>query len=279
MPWVLKQLIYANENKMIPVVDFSFFKNVYLKRKEIGKINPWMYFFEQPSHYGLDAVYHAKNVILSNANNALTVDEWDKIILDDEALIQKYNDIAYKYIHVNSRLEKKAKIIFDKLFGNTEKKPRVLAVTYRGTDYRNRKVVGEHKQPSLEQELIDAERFLKEWNCDFVYISTEDGSAVEAFEKRFGDKVRYMERKRYSSDAVSTAFSQLYEDDNNEYQKGEDYLIDMCLCAKCDCLLSGRFGMLGFVLPFNNGRYEHKHIYNLGKYTEADYDYSFPTNS
>lgn len=39
---------------MIPVVDMQTFTNIYLRKDEVGHVNSWEYFFEQPAGIRLD---------------------------------------------------------------------------------------------------------------------------------------------------------------------------------------------------------------------------------
>lgn len=145
-----------------------------------------------------------------------------------------------------------------------------MGVVYRGTDYRNRKVLRENKQPSIDELMNKTEELLANWNCDHLFLATEDAGAVEIFKSRFGDKVVFVDKYRFPSDTLytsATTFNRKYD----TYYKGEEYLTEMYILAKCNCLLSSRVGALMTVLPMNNGKYENKYIYNLGLYTEEDY--------
>ena len=88
MLWVLKQLKIMEENGAgyIPVIDFSYFDNVFTDIEELEKINPWEYYFEQPTHFSLQAAYHAQNVILGNADVDVNLGDF----IDDSELQKEY---------------------------------------------------------------------------------------------------------------------------------------------------------------------------------------------
>lgn len=270
MGWVLMELSYADERGYVPVIDFSRNWNVYLEDNEIGKINPWEYFYEQPTYFGLNAAYNAKNVIQGNPNVCGWYgDGWGGYLrmVDDEKYYKYVCEIFEKYVHISKRVEKKILKIYNSII-NTDW--RVLGVVYRGTDYRNRKVLRENKQPSIDELMNKTEELLANWNCDHLFLATEDAGAVEIFKSRFGDKVVFVDKYRFPSDTLytsATTFNRKYD----TYYKGEEYLTEMYILAKCNCLLSSRVGALMTVLPMNNGKYENKYIYNLGLYTEEDY--------
>ena len=249
----------------IPVIDFSYNKNVYLEEDEIGKINPWEYFFEQPTMFSTRAVYHAKNVIFGYINDKDS--EYDEII-DNEDKLKEYCAIYKKYIHISKRIEKKAESIYSQII---RPEWRVLGCVYRGTDYRNRKVVNEHRQPSIQEEIEKAKELMDKWNCDHIFLATEDKGGLDAFRKAFNDKLVYVSKKRYPSDVTFTQKFR-FKRKHDLYYKGEEYLMEIYILSRCNCLLSSRVGILGTALPMNNQKYEHKYIYDLGIYTEEDYN-------
>ena len=266
MFWVCKNLELCDRKGYIPVIDFSFFQNVYLEKDEIGKVNIWEYYFEQPTMYSTRCVYNAKNVILGNADTQMTVTDFDSFI-DDDKKQKEYFKIYEKYIHISKRIEKKVEKIYEQLI---RPEWRVLGCVYRGTDYRNNKVIGEHKQPSIEEEIKKARELMEKWKCDHIFLATEDKGGLDRFQKEFNDKLIYIDKKRYPSNVADTMQFR-FRRKQDLYYKGEEYLMEMYVLSRCNCLLSSRVGILAVVLPMNNYRYEHKYIYDLGLYTEADY--------
>lgn len=270
MEWVYEQLFYIEqiEDELIPVIDFSINWNPYLRENEVGIVNPWTYFFEQPSHYDLKTVYNSQNVILGNAYvNFSDSNPVDRMV-DNLEYRKKCAALYGKYIFISNRIVRKVEELQKELFSNGK---RVLGVTYRGTDYRNRPVVGEHRQPSIEELTTKAEKLLKKWECDLLFLTTEDASATEIFKEQFGERLRLVPRLRYPSD-VAVTWKVRFEREHDEYIKGEDYLIEIILLSKCNCLLSSRIGMLLVTLPLNNCKYENEYIYNLGIHELSDYN-------
>ncbi len=215
--------------------------------------------------YSTRAVYHAQNVVFGYITDK---DNEIDAIIDDENKLKEYCAIYEKYVHINKRLEKKAESIYSKIICAEWK---VLGCVYRGTDYRNRKVINEHRQPSISEEIEKAKELMTEWNCDHIFLATEDEGGLEAFKQAFNDKLIYVSKKRYPSNVAETqAFR--FSREQDLYYKGEEYLMEIYILSRCNCLLSGRVGILGMVLPMNNRKFEHKYIYDLGVYTEEDYD-------
>lgn len=72
--WIINKVImhiaYADEKGYIPVVDYLTFQTQYHMPNEIGKVNVWEKFFEQPSNVGLKDISKSKNIILSDQYSA-----------------------------------------------------------------------------------------------------------------------------------------------------------------------------------------------------------------
>lgn len=217
--------------------------------------------------YSLYSAYHGRNVILGDADMQVGMDEIDAIMEDRDGRLEQYCKTYSKYIHISKRIEKKFQTIYEQLFPSNA---RVLGCVFRGTDYRNREVVGEHRQLQLLEEIKKARELMEEWHCDYVFLATEDSRAAEVFKESFGDKLICEEKQRIPSDC-EYAGGYHFEREDDEYLKGESYLTDIWLLSKCTCLLSSRVGILLAALPMNNMQYEHKYIYDLGFYTEEDY--------
>lgn len=78
------------------------------------------------------------------------------------------------------------------------------------------------------------------------------------------------EKERYES-TIKYSFSYKFDREFDAYLKGEEYLTEIYILSKCNCLLSSRVGILAAALPMNGGKYEEKYIYDLGLYTKEDY--------
>lgn len=267
MLWVLKQLKEAEERGCIPVIDFSPFETVFVEEDEVGIINPWEYYFEQPTQFSLQAAYHAQNVIVGNADCHCTLQEQDDL-MDSMEVLQEYIRIFDKYIHINKRIEKKSLAVYESLIRPEWK---VLGVVYRGTDYRNRPVVGEHRQPDIEELIQKTIELMSQWECDYIFLATEDAGGVERFKQVLGGKLICTKKERFPS-SVQVTQQYRFNREFDAYLKGEEYLTEIYILSKCNCLLSSRLGILAAALPMNAGRYEHKYIYDIGIYTKEDYN-------
>ena len=58
----------ATEKGYIPVVDMKDSPNPMLMPDEVGKVNAWDLFFDQPQGYTLEMLQASKNIILGSIN-------------------------------------------------------------------------------------------------------------------------------------------------------------------------------------------------------------------
>lgn len=248
------------------VIDYSGFWNKYIKKDEIGIINWWEYYFEQPNQYTLKAVYNSKNVCMSSIKENDSMFNINSLI-DNADIRKKAINLYKKYVYINKRVQQKIDRICNELLQNNEK---ILGVAYRGTDYKrvqkeiekSGKVIGECGQPKLEDLIIKAKKLCQEWGCTKVFFTTEDRSALELFKQEFKNDLLYTNVARYPSDTLIT-FDYSFKRDNDEYLTGEEYLLNIVILSRCNCLLTGRHGMISMVLILNENKYENKFIYNI----------------
>ena len=57
---ILGGIAFADRNNLIPVVDMKNYRNNYLYGSEVGQINAWEYYFEQPGNVSLDDALSCK---------------------------------------------------------------------------------------------------------------------------------------------------------------------------------------------------------------------------
>ena len=270
---ILRQLDYMEKTygeDTIPVMDMSCYWNTYVEREETGIVNWWEYYFDQPTFYGIDAAYNAKNVIFNNAQFDedwfIKPDYYDKLF-DDEKYCKRMQDLWRKYIHVNGRILQKVDAVQAQIFAGANK---VLGMTHRGGGYRTQISIGEPKQPTFEEELDINEEKMREWNCDHIFFATDDKIDFDIAKERFGDKLLSAPIVRYDGHVDQHARISMNRE-NDRYLKGEDYMMDICLLARCHCLVTARHGVAWPVLAYNGGKFEHTYNWGLGRFNRDDY--------
>lgn len=243
---VSRNILYAYQKGYIPVINMMTCRNTYLEEDELGKVNAWEKFFEQPAEYTMDDVFKAKNVILASLQKEEVYD----------------SRVFYRRIVMKPRLQE----MFNSYMKKFKAHERVLGVLYRGTDYANLKPYNHPIQPTLSVMLDKVEEKRKEWGLENIYLCTEVEEAVEAFKERFADKVFYYPQMRYSEKCDNYLGALSFERKEDAFYRGADYWILINALARCDSLISGQCGGSHLAIEINGGMYSNVFEFDLGKY-------------
>lgn len=243
---ISRNICYAYQKGYIPVVNMMTCPNTYLEENELGEVNAWEKFFEQPTGYTMNDVRKAENVILAAREQEGIYDNHD----------------FYHTIVMKPRLQK----MFDSYMEIFDAHDQVLGVLYRGTDYTNLKPYNHPIQPTLPVMLDKVEEKCREWGLNNIYLCTEVEEAVQEFKERFGDKVFFYPQMRYSQKCDEYLGTLKFNRKDDAFYRGADYWILLNALAKCDSLITGQCGGAAMAMKMNGGRYNHVYIFELGIY-------------
>lgn len=258
--YVLEKLEIADENNWFPVIDMQNQINSYLYSHEVGKINSWEYYFEQPSGIGVKELKKCKKVIYSDAKCECKV---GSAIFYDAQIMKRWVYLFEKYIHLNEETKKHIDGVYAELM--TADKDRILGVLARGTDY-NAEPAFHPVQPSAETIIRDAKKLMKDKNLNKLFLATEDEEIFAKFKGEFRNQLIAVDAPRYTGTGRITQRNNNRK--NDKYIQGLDYLTTIYLLSRCQCLLAGNTnGSLGAGL-INAEQYEYIYIYSLGNYPE-----------
>lgn len=270
--WIINKVImhiaYADEKGYIPVVDYLTFQTQYHMPNEIGKVNVWEKFFEQPSNVGLKDISKSKNIILSDQYSAPN----KKYLMGNTDFYTDINRREYfrkifnKYIRFNAKtlflLEERRREIIPN-------NKRVLGVLCRGTDYLLKRPKNHPIQPQPETVISIAKDALKKYKCDYIFLATEDADILSLFMESFPNELLCVDQKRVSHEEMQKeerVMSVNVKINNNRYEMGLNYLTATYILSKCDCFIGGRTGGTKGVLLMTKG-FEYEYIFNLGFYS------------
>ena len=244
---------YAYSKGWIPVVDGLTVPNFYHEEGELGKINAWEKFFEQPDVWKMEDIQQSKHVILSSR------------------YIAPASKTSFNLIKMKSKLKASVNDFCIRLVGK-----KVLGVHYRGTDYNNTRRWQCPKQPTIEQMIHVVEEKICEWNqvdgeeFDSIFLCTESDEAVLAFQQHFGDKVFFMEQERVLSSDITYLLEYQQKYFKSRYDMGKNYWVDIITLSKChsiiSCLCAGQL-MADFLNEScyeNDSPYVHKYYIHNG---------------
>lgn len=146
-----------------------------------------------------------------------------------------------------------------------------LGVLIRGTDYTATKPKEHPVQATPEQVIEKIKELSKEkWNFKNIFVATEDAQALKKICETFGDKVKYIDQKRFVSHEGERLQVQKYKDTwkrGDGWKYGADYLSAMVLLSECGFFLaSGRCSGQGLVEKLTEGKNYPSYVFDLGLY-------------
>lgn len=252
-----------------PVIDMKNFVNIYLEESEIGHVNAWEYYFEQPVNISVEEAYESANVIevpqdvtyISEGNFAVGNVYYNKEVR------KIFHEIGLKYIRLNNKMKNKINYQYECLIkSKKDAGKKILGVLYRGTDFVNIKPYLHCIQPTIEQCINETKDLFDKWKCDYIYMASDDEVAINEMWQTFGDKFICYERKRFSNTNNTRLAFIPFERENDRYIKGYDYLTEIYLLSKCDSIIAGKAGGTVGALILNGCQYEHEYFFELGLY-------------
>lgn len=260
---VMGHLKVVDEKGYVPFVDMQNYKNTYLYQNEIGKVNSWEYYFESVSDINIEEVYRSKSVILSDSGIPKEIPEGTISSLNNEdGVMDKWRILYKKYIHIKPEVKTKMDTERAQLIHSGE---RILGVICRGTDYTKFKPVGHWVQPETSVIIEKAKKCLNEWNCDKIFLATEDIDVYKKFQKSFPGKVIVNSKQWIQYDGKQGINNYGSIRDNDKMLQGLEYLTTIYILSKCNCLIGGRAGGTVGAMVMSDG-YEKQYFWDLGKY-------------
>ena len=270
LTFVLNQIIYCEENDMVPVVYFGPWSvdgpNAY-HEPEKGD-NMWSYYFEPVAGYSFEDIQQ----LIADPKEPIT--EENLVYLDDDVLgyihggkpnsiycfpygyftdleenidewydgqRRKAQELIKKYVRVKNALIEESDAFVDQYFGEHT----VLGVHIRGTDkVRQAKRIEKIITPGKYFPHIDS--FLRQHPDAKIFLATDQDQYVEQMMEKYPGRV-LTQSTIYSRSRVNTFQKQ----DGNNYQKGKEALLDCLLLSRCQRLLKCSSALSEFAFYFN----------------------------
>lgn len=258
---------YALRHHMTPVIDMKNYANTFHREKEVGRINTWELFFEQPCHISLEeALVSGKSRYVWNDIPEYQPSDSLDFLYNDE-IISHYHSVAEKYIrfqpHVLKILKEKEREILDKY-----KAEGILGVLARGTDYTSLRPYFNPIQPDIDHIIQTIDSYCEKYGCKKIYVATEDETILERLKGIYADRLLYTDQQRVKK--TTTYLNENKEfTDRDSFERGIEYLTSIYLLSRCNGLIAGRTsGTVGACIMSDH--YEFKYIFSLGRYGLED---------
>ena len=237
--YVVSHILYAKQMKWIPVVDQKNYPVYNLLDYEVDNSdNPWEYYWNQPAGISLKEAYQSKNVVLSKRSWFTEYDLGYNLSSYDVKSIEMYSEVL-KTIELKPYMTEKINSVAQELFGNKE---RILGVAFRFAGHaKDSKYPGAGHPESLDIDTyIDViKKYKEKWNMNYIFLTSDESESVSVLRREFGDSLIVYNRNRSSGTVGFNSMGAL----NPMYHKSRiedttrEYLVEMELLSKCDCLL------------------------------------------
>lgn len=230
---VLLQLQYAESMSLSPVVTWSKESPYYESTGVLGVMNPWEYYFIQPSEFEIDDLNCSFRVAKDKIRSIYKEDSengWNSYQVT-EKFVREMGIIFKKYIHLQPRIDQ---YIDDKI-QSIWKSGSILGVHIRMGD-----MLGNFDKHPIVPELGDYIEVIKYLfsKYDYIFLATDDNRALHRMLDEFGDNVIYYDFMTRVDGEYST-YCVDSEEEKHNYMCGLEALLDMYTLAHCDGLIAG----------------------------------------
>lgn len=242
----------------IPVIDMQNSINPMITSNEVGKVNAWERFYDQPCGYSLDDIARAQNVILGSIQAPAQFPEYDMLAHPEE--VTHWRKLYHQYIHVRPEISEAAENYIHQRFSVG----RTIGVLYRGTDYVMNKPYDHPIQPKVSAVIAHCHKVMREFGCGQIYLCTEDADVLRQMQDAFPDQIITYQQHHYSL-AAGENINDVGNAQQTPYERNAEYLISIEILARCNCLVAGAAGGTYGALLMTDG-YDYEYVYQLGRY-------------
>lgn len=259
----LLHILEAENRNLIPVIDYESYYSDYKEEEMInGSNNAWEYYFRQPSSYKLDEVYRSQNVILSGELPKNSSNIWCADFLKNIKEIEKLHKISKK-VDFNSSVKNYLEKKYEEIIPKNKK---ILGAAIRGREYTEQKPKNHPIQPDLREFIKLIQEKYREWQCDYIFITTEEEKTLEKLKEVFKEKLLYVPRERFKEYNGGNLREQRFERKNDKYLTGLEYTTEIYILSKCNSIIAAPASGITAAFIFNGNKYENKYIFDLGYY-------------
>jgi hypothetical protein len=233
---ILGGICHARERNWIPVVDFRSENNWFITEDEVGKVNGWERFFQQPMGYTLESIAQSRHIRIPNTHFIYDGPVCDSAFFNNEyAQRDDWKAIFAQYIKLQPEVEDYISKKQNQL--GIGPGVRAVGVKCRGTDYAKNKTYGHQIQPEPEEIIAKVREVQQKYSCQKVFLSCEDEDYRKAFAQAFpGQLVVSEPAMEYQGKGI------LYLKDLGNFQTNLDYLTSLALVARSTCVVATACG-------------------------------------
>ena len=252
---------WAEKQGYLPVVDLQNLPTMYHENDEVGKVNIWERYYEQPAGISLEEIPSYPKVIYGDYSAPRT-ELFRFWYIGNPMNAHQYPALHQRYIRIN---EKMRGLVDDTASELGFSNGKILGVIARGTDYIPLRPAMHAIPPCIEKMILHAKDAMASQNCTKLFLATEDLDILEAFKEAFDDRLIYTNQQRFRKQDHLAIANYASDRANDRYLRGEEYLIVLELLTRCDCLIgvgcnafyraAARKNHWDYIEQFDEGRY------------------------
>ena len=254
---------YAEANGYIPVIRILH-SDMY---SDFQGDDIWDKFFEQP--YGKEALeWHTAQNVWELPYSCITYPGcWLMRKIIECKNVQLVNTLL-----INERVKEEIGRIRNDVLPNPQ---RTIGVLIRGTDYTATQLPGHSVMASPEQVFEKIKEFERSGNYDQIFLSTEDEDILQTMKKLCGDRLHFIDQKRFRIQPGEVLARQAKERENEGWLKGKEYLATLQLLSECASFIaSGGCSGTNCVMNTSGKHFKETFIFELGVYsTYSSFEY------
>lgn len=262
----LGQILKSLKAGYIPVIDTYQVDNIFTPISKACNRNAWELYFKQPLGFGLDDVKNAKRIIVADGIPDI-MPSYNMECLTNPVLLQMWRKVCRKYMPFSEEMHRRTEKVKQECFGGVS--GRVLGVLCRGTDYTTLRPYNHPVQPLPEQTIEVVKQKMKQRDCSFCYLVTEDRQILRVFQESLGERLLFSQSQYYDTEMGQILSLYNEKHDIDVHEKNVEYLIALSLLSKCDCLVAGRTSGTVAAMLFADD-FMDVHIWNEGRYGVDD---------
>ena len=239
------------------------YKSPYLYDNELGRVNAWEYYFEQPGNISIEEALSNETYITPPDTSLYRFPEFIRFFYYNYGgELDHWRKLCKKYIRFKPAVLEKLSALQEKTKGK-----RLLGMLVRGTDYVSMKLKHHPIPPTAEQAIEKAQEVLREKNFDAVYLATEDKNILAKFQAAFGNKLVVPEADYldYDYSKKNPLFDYSSNRPNDKYLRGLDYVVSMLFLSKCAGFITSMTSGSEGVMCLSEG-FEYFYLFDFGVY-------------